>query len=86
MSTGRGGVSGGPLTQLTPGIVAEVRSTVGDLPVVACGGIFTPDDVRAALDAGASAVQVYTGLIYAGPALPGILTQGIAAGVPTRHA
>jgi len=51
--------------------------------VVACGGIFTADDARRCLDAGATAVQVYTALIYEGPGLPGALTRGLAAAVPT---
>jgi dihydroorotate dehydrogenase len=82
MSTGRGGLSGGPLTAETPRIVAEVvDATDGDLPVVACGGIFTADDARRCLDAGAAALQVYTALIYEGPGLPGSLTRGLAATV-----
>ena len=84
MSTGRGGLSGGPLTVETPRIVADVvDATGGDLPVVACGGIFTADDARRCLDAGAAAVQVYTALIFEGPGLPGALTRGLAAAVPT---
>jgi dihydroorotate dehydrogenase len=84
MSTGRGGLSGGPLTAETPRIVAEVvDATGGALPVVACGGIFTADDAHRCLDAGAAAVQVYTALIYEGPGLPRLLTRGLAAAVPT---
>src|SRR5439155_25295945 len=63
MSTGRGGLSGGPLTAGTPRMVAEVVDAIGpDVPVVGCGGIFTADDARRCLDAGAVAVQVYTAL------------------------
>ena len=39
--------------------------------------IFDPGDVRACLDAGATAVQLYTGLIYRGPAIVGDLTSGM---------
>ncbi|HEX6844726.1 MAG TPA: dihydroorotate dehydrogenase 2 [Actinomycetota bacterium] len=79
MSTGRGGLSGGPLTARTPAIVAAVHArTGGALPIHACGGIFTPEDARACLEAGASTVQVYTGLIYEGPAIVGLLTRGLA--------
>jgi dihydroorotate dehydrogenase len=86
MSTGRGGLSGGPLTALTPRIVGEVRAAVGDaLPIVGCGGIFTADDVRRNMEAGATAVQVYTGLIYEGPGLPGVLTRSLAAPVAARR-
>jgi dihydroorotate dehydrogenase len=70
MSTGRGGLSGGPLTAGTPQIVAAIReATAGELPINACGGIFTGADAQACLDAGAATVQVYTGLIYEGPAI-----------------
>jgi dihydroorotate dehydrogenase len=72
MSTGRGGLSGGPLTAATPAAVALVAAETG-LPVHACGGIWRPEDVRACLDAGAATVQVYTGLIYEGPRLIGRL-------------
>ena len=50
------------------------------MPIVACGGIFTADDVRRCLDAGATAVQLYTGLIYRGPGIVGELTRGLLAG------
>ncbi len=78
MSTGRGGLSGGPLTANTPEIVRAVReATEGSLPINACGGIFTTADARACLEAGASTVQVYTGLIYEGPAIAGRLARGL---------
>src|SRR5262249_29214283 len=57
MSTGRGGLSGGPLTALTARVVGDVRALVGDeIAVVACGGIFDAEDVRRTLEAGATAV------------------------------
>jgi hypothetical protein len=40
------------------------------MPVVGSGGIMSPDDVQAFLDAGAKLVQLYEGLVYAGPGLP----------------
>jgi dihydroorotate dehydrogenase len=77
LATGRGGLSGGPLTRLTPRIVAAVAAATGSaVPIVACGGIFTADDVRICLEAGATAVQLYTGLIYRGPGIVGALTRG----------
>ena len=55
LSTGRGGLSGGPLTARTPEIVAAVRASVGaDVPINASGGIFTAADARACLAAGAT--------------------------------
>jgi dihydroorotate dehydrogenase len=49
--------------------VVSYLTRVADLPVIGVGGIMTPDDARAMLDAGASLLQVYTGFIYGGPAL-----------------
>jgi dihydroorotate dehydrogenase len=81
MSTGAGGLSGGPLTSRTPEIVrAIVDATGGTLPVNACGGIFTSEDVGACLEAGASTVQVYTALIYEGPAVAARLASGLLPG------
>ena len=78
LAAARGGLSGAPLRQLTPRIVSEVAAATGhSVPIVACGGIFTSDDVRACLDAGATAVQLYTGLIYRGPGMIGDLTRGL---------
>jgi len=78
MSTGRGGLSGGPLTARTPEIVeAVVEATHGALPVNACGGIFTAADARACLAAGARTVQIYTGLIYEGPAIASRIASGL---------
>jgi dihydroorotate dehydrogenase len=80
MSTGRGGLSGGPLTSRTPAIVGAIReATGGALPVNACGGIFSAADARACIDAGATTVQVYTGLIYDGPSIAGRLARALAA-------
>ncbi len=81
MSTGRGGLSGGPLTARTPEIVAAIRgATAGALPVNACGGIFTGADAQACFDAGAATIQVYTGLIYEGPAVAGRILAGLRTG------
>ena len=78
MSTGRGGLSGGPLTAGTPAIIEAIReATSGVLPINACGGIFTAEDARACLDAGATTVQVYTGLIYEGPAVASRILAGL---------
>ncbi|QIK73553.1 quinone-dependent dihydroorotate dehydrogenase [Propioniciclava coleopterorum] len=63
-----GGLSGRPLTARAREVVAYVAGHT-DLPVIGSGGVMTADDARALLDAGASLVQLYTGFIYAGPAL-----------------
>jgi dihydroorotate dehydrogenase len=66
---GRGGMSGGPLTARALEVVRYVHEkTRGAYPIIATGGVMTVDDALAMLDAGAHLVQVYSGLIYNGPA------------------
>ncbi len=65
-----GGLSGAPLRVRSEAALRRVvRSVGGRLPVVSAGGIMTPEDAKVRLDAGAALVQVYTGLVYAGPGL-----------------
>jgi dihydroorotate dehydrogenase len=79
LAVGRGGLSGRVLLPDTLRIVAEVReATGGAVPITACGGIFTAEDALACLRAGATTVQVYTGLIYRGPRLLRELTADLA--------
>src|SRR5699024_2203691 len=63
-----GGLSGAPLTRRARQVVARVRAAT-DLPLIGVGGVMTADDASALLDAGADLVQLYSGLIYAGPGL-----------------
>ncbi|WP_237565459.1 quinone-dependent dihydroorotate dehydrogenase [Ornithinimicrobium cavernae] len=63
-----GGLSGAPLTRRSREVVARIRRET-DLPLIGVGGVMTADDAAALLDLGADLVQVYTGLIYAGPGL-----------------
>ncbi|MCA9920765.1 MAG: quinone-dependent dihydroorotate dehydrogenase [Anaerolineales bacterium] len=75
-----GGLSGRPLTAHSTEIIAYIhQQTGGKLPIIGVGGIFTADDVQVKLDAGASLVQLYTGLIYRGPMLIGYLLRDLAA-------
>ncbi len=79
MSTGRGGLSGAPLWPGTCDGVRAVRdATAAAVPIVACGGIATSDHVVAALQAGATAIQLYTALVYDGPGVPGTLVRGLS--------
>jgi dihydroorotate dehydrogenase len=65
-----GGLSGRPLTELARRAVAHIHAeTAGQLPIIGVGGILDPDDAVRLMDAGASLVQIYTGLIYRGPGL-----------------
>ena len=67
---GSGRLSGAPLTRRALEIVRRIRTrTKGAYPTIGVGGLMTPDDVRAMLDAGADLVQLYTGYIYNGPGM-----------------
>lgn len=68
----QGGLSGRPLASRSTEIIAYIQQqTNGNLPIIGVGGVQTAADVQAKLDAGASLVQLYTGLIYEGPRLAG---------------
>lgn len=70
LSAQPGGLSGAPLAARSLQMVQLIHAhTGGRLPIVAAGGIMDVAGARRALDAGASLVQVYTGLVYAGPGL-----------------
>jgi len=65
-----GGLSGRPLLARSTETVARLAEVLkGELPIIACGGIFSAEDAQAKIDAGASLVQIYSGFIYRGPAL-----------------
>jgi dihydroorotate dehydrogenase len=65
-----GGLSGRPLLPRALEVVRQVRSRVGSrLAVIGVGGIRTPADALRMVDAGADLVQLYTGLVYQGPAV-----------------
>ena len=63
-----GGLSGAPLTVRAREVVAHLAARTS-LPVIGSGGIMTPADAMAMLDAGAQLVQLYPGFVYGGPAL-----------------
>jgi dihydroorotate dehydrogenase len=65
-----GGLSGSPLGVRSEAVLRRVvRLTGGKIPIVSVGGIMNPEDAKKRLALGASLVQVYTGLVYGGPAL-----------------
>jgi dihydroorotate dehydrogenase len=65
-----GGLSGPPLLQRSLEVVRLIsRKTEGRLPIIGVGGIMNSSDAQKMLEAGAKLIQVYTGLVYAGPGL-----------------
>lgn len=72
----QGGVSGRPLTARAQAFVTFLARRT-DLPIIGVGGIMSPDDALARLDAGATLLQIYTGMIYAGPGLVKAINKAI---------
>lgn len=67
---GAGGLSGLPVKQRSTEVVKYIcDKTNRQLPVIASGGVFSPDDAKEKLDSGGSLVQVWTGFIYEGPGI-----------------
>lgn len=65
-----GGLSGKPISSLSTEIIRKLYERLPKtIPIIAVGGIMTPEDAIAKRQAGAQLVQVYTGLIYQGPQL-----------------
>ena len=75
----QGGLSGRPLFAPSTALLAEIyRLTEGKIPLVGVGGISTAEDAYAKIRAGASLVQLYTALVFEGPALIGRIKRGLA--------
>ena len=87
-----GGLSGAPLMARSTAMLRVIaRRTHGRLPLIGVGGIMTPEDALSKIRAGAWLVQVYTGLIYAGPGLVRAINRAIvraceAEGAPSTRA
>ncbi len=65
-----GGLSGRPVFEASNRVIAQLRAALGPCyPIIGVGGVLSGHDARAKIEAGADLVQIYTGLIYRGPAL-----------------
>jgi dihydroorotate dehydrogenase len=74
-----GGLSGRPLFEPSTALLGEIyRLTLGRVPLVGVGGVASAADAYAKIRAGASLVQLYTALVFAGPALLGQIKAGLA--------
>ncbi len=74
-----GGLSGRPLFEPSTAVLADLyRLTEGRLPLIGVGGIAGGADAYAKIRAGASLVQLYTGLVYEGPRLVGRINRDLA--------
>ncbi|MCH7752115.1 MAG: dihydroorotate dehydrogenase (quinone), partial [Planctomycetes bacterium] len=75
--------SGAPLRARSLEIINYIyRSTEGKLPIIGVGGIDAPEPAARAIDAGASLVQIYTGMIYKGPLLAREIARSLVSRVP----
>jgi dihydroorotate dehydrogenase len=75
-----GGLSGAPLREASNRVVGLLRSELGKgFPIIGVGGILSAEDAVEKIRAGADVVQIYTGLIYQGPALVNQAARAIQA-------
>lgn len=75
-----GGLSGRPLRARSTECIRHIyRQTAGRLPIIGVGGVFNADDAWEKITAGASLVQVYTGLVYEGPGVARRIVEGLQA-------
>lgn len=75
-----GGLSGRPLRERSTQMVRSIyQRTAGKLPIIGVGGIDSAASAQEKLDAGATLVQVYTGMIYEGPGLVREILRGMKA-------
>jgi dihydroorotate dehydrogenase len=78
-----GGLSGSPVFSASNAVIRSLKAELGnEIPIIGVGGIMSAQDAQAKIEAGASLVQLYTGLIYRGPAL----VQECAAALRASHA
>ena len=73
-----GGLSGRPLREKSTSMIREIyRHTKGKIPIIGVGGVFSASDAYEKILAGASLVQIYTGLVFEGPGLPRLVNEGL---------
>lgn len=74
----RGGISGAPIRQLSTNLIRHIyRRTKGKYVLIGLGGVFTAEDAYEKIKAGASLVQIVTGLIYNGPGVVKKINKGL---------
>lgn len=85
-SIGNGGLSGAPLTARATEVIRYLHNkSNGSFPIIGVGGICTGQDAVDKIKAGASMVQIYSGLIYSGPELVKQAKKAIAAMTTKEH-
>ena len=75
-----GGLSGKPLFEKSTRVLAQMYQLVGrKIPLIGVGGISTTEQAVKKIEAGASLIQLYTGMVYKGPGLPADIVRGLSA-------
>ncbi|MFT5933109.1 MAG: dihydroorotate dehydrogenase, partial [Hydrogenophaga sp.] len=75
-----GGLSGAPVLAMSNAVIRQLRERLGPrFPIIGVGGILSAQDAVSKITAGADLVQIYTGLIYQGPALVRASAEAIKA-------
>ena len=75
-----GGLSGAPVLEASNRVIGQLRSALGSgFPIIGVGGVMSAADAVSKIKAGADVVQIYTGLIYSGPALVADAARAIKA-------
>ena len=78
-----GGLSGRPLRSKATAVIRVLAKALdGSLPIIGVGGIMSGADAKEKIAAGAALVQIYTGLIYKGPALVAEIAEALASAPP----
>jgi dihydroorotate dehydrogenase len=76
-----GGLSGAPVFEASNRVIRRLRAELGaGYPIIGVGGVMSGDDAVAKVAAGADLVQIYTGLIYRGPALVAEAARALISG------
>jgi dihydroorotate dehydrogenase len=71
-------LSGRPLRKRSTEVISHIyRQTRGELPIIGVGGIFNAADAWEKITAGASLVQIYTGMVYEGPGIAKEIVDGL---------
>lgn len=80
-----GGLSGAPLRDLAEAVLRALRAAAGpSYPLIGVGGILSAGDAAKRIAAGADLIQIYSGLVYRGPALVSECVGAVAATRPLR--
>lgn len=74
-----GGLSGAPVHELSLAVIRRLKEQLGSrMAIIGVGGVLSGKAAQEKMQAGADAVQLYTGLIYRGPALVGECVKAVA--------